>query len=1491
MIKALNTYIKNIIKYLILAFSLLFFVSITGANYDSFINNLKKSGIDADTINSSKTISRYTLTKLLNGVNCNDCINPSSNMIDKYTYTWRNNFSVGRDFWDINYLGWFYNWESYYYCVAYVWDNVWMRWYPEWTSPVCNWKFCGNRNVTVWEFLQVVLNIADQYVYDKYEANWKIIENWMNNLAPGSYPDQYLTNSEKSTIREYANQWLNWPLPNEEALQPYLKYCMFDLDSCDMQSFWKVGQWYWPVAELNILYDNDIVEFERFENGQTDWLVDWDYVLQVLYKLFEIIDCEFNYDYDCDKLINTDDNCPNDYNPSQTDTDGDGIWDVCDDDIDWDGVKNPVWIVDDLWNTIIWKRDEKLDNCPLVKNKNQKDSNKNWIWDACDWQDNNLWMYIKVNKMDNVAPANIDFEAITQWNIVWDVKWKFSDGATAIWNKVTHKFTQPWLYIAQAFAQWDMNNAIASTTVLVWKSISDNWAMQINASPSRNLATQISFNLDTKWNFDKFERSFGDWTKIEKRDNSEISKIFTTQWSYLVTVKWYKNSEIMAVASIVVWAWKNTFWAKMSVNELNPNIWDNITLSTNLNGIKESDIKNIARNFWDGNGVRTKTLSTHYNFSKIWKHVISQTITLNDWYTVQNYLTTYVRDKNIESSYAIQESVDSLVWSVWFSKNFTDTKFWSLPNILITLNKYKEWYVEKSYDNLNLWPKQNEFKYELWWIYYPKFSVFVNECINLETISTVVATQQDICFESMTEWKLSQFSCDMDSDWIPDICDDDIDGDWIKNLIWIIKYENLDCSITSENINWDIFLSHKNVCSLDNCPISANESQLDVNNNWFGDACDTIANEIVKKLNNGWNNNLSNNVDSDNDGVIDALDLCVNIPETYNWIQDVDGCPEIWLNNNCTVNNYKYYDYDFWNNWNWSGNWNWTWIGPIIPPCIWLNCNTCIWNIHNCFLITDDPIGPIPWCSWSNCTNSCTWNIQNCPSCNWDPLCELCMKNPDSCASRSGGIWPYSITARCEPDNTQYFRYNIYGNQFSFTNIFSWACPCRQCHWFVSDSNGVKSITWDFQVCNESCIIDPDWPDSPVPPCIWSGCTVCTWNVQNCYIIPNDPDDPIPGCSWSNCSNSCTWNVQNCPSCNWDPLCELCIQNPNVCASWSGGVWPYSVTARCEPDNLHYFRYNISGNNFSFSNIFQWSCPCKQCHWFVSDSNGVKSITWDFQVCNDSCNPMPNVCGWDPFCKECENNTGSLGSRSGGVAPYDLTLECDYNTWNPILYGRSGILNNTFCFANKIPWSCPCRQCRWRVTDSNWIQSSTTEFQVCTPWCNPTPPDPCEWNPFCEECEENPESCIDIPSWPGPNDVIVQCEPNLSYHRSGIDVSTFSLANKIPWDCPCRQCTWTVINWSGAVTSTWNFQVCNLSWCDPENPENPEIPVIPVVPPDINGTDVPIISAECLQCPCNYADFANTLNINDRVKAILWDDSISVIYNQSFPVYIWEFLN
>jgi hypothetical protein len=44
-----------------------------------------------------------------------------------------------------------------------------------------------------------------------------------------------------------------------------------------------------------------------------------------LYNVFEIVDCDFDDDYDCDGIPNAEDNCPNHYNPSQKDTDGNGI--------------------------------------------------------------------------------------------------------------------------------------------------------------------------------------------------------------------------------------------------------------------------------------------------------------------------------------------------------------------------------------------------------------------------------------------------------------------------------------------------------------------------------------------------------------------------------------------------------------------------------------------------------------------------------------------------------------------------------------------------------------------------------------------------------------------------------------------------------------------------------------------------------------------------------------------------------------------------------------------------------------------------------------------------------------------------------------------------------------------------------------------------------------------------------------------------------------
>ena len=86
-----------------------------------------------------------------------------------------------------------------------------------------------------------------------------------------------------------------------------------------------------------------------------------------------------------------DDNCPDAYNPDQSDSDYDGSGDACDDDIDGDGEQNATDVcpLDSMNYCSANDSDgdgyiEMDDNCPSVYNPDQFDMDWNGIGDACD---------------------------------------------------------------------------------------------------------------------------------------------------------------------------------------------------------------------------------------------------------------------------------------------------------------------------------------------------------------------------------------------------------------------------------------------------------------------------------------------------------------------------------------------------------------------------------------------------------------------------------------------------------------------------------------------------------------------------------------------------------------------------------------------------------------------------------------------------------------------------------------------------------------------------------------------------------------------------------------------------------------------------------------------------------------------------------------------------------------------------------------------------
>ncbi|MEI6673023.1 MAG: thrombospondin type 3 repeat-containing protein [bacterium] len=273
-----------------------------------------------------------------------------------------------------------------------------------------------------------MINILAKYSFKDITLNWKEVNTRINKLKTDSYEAKNFTSEDKKNIIEKSKTCdSTCALQNSNEVNLYLKYCMFNIVKCSMQEVGKIKQGYWPVAELNLLYHQNIINIDQNQRVNIDKNIDGKTVLETLFKLNGKISCTFNNDYDCDGITNKKDSCPNRYNPSQKDTDGDTIGDVCDNDIDNDTIKNPVGIVDEEGKIDIAKRTKNMDNCLFIVNTGQQDSNQNSIGDMCDAINNQMGIYISIDKIEGSAPLTVKFDAISTGNIN-EIDRDFGDG-------------------------------------------------------------------------------------------------------------------------------------------------------------------------------------------------------------------------------------------------------------------------------------------------------------------------------------------------------------------------------------------------------------------------------------------------------------------------------------------------------------------------------------------------------------------------------------------------------------------------------------------------------------------------------------------------------------------------------------------------------------------------------------------------------------------------------------------------------------------------------------------------------------------------------------------------------------------------------------------------------------------------------------------------------------------------------------------------------
>jgi hypothetical protein len=176
--------------------------------------------------------------------------------------------------------------------------------------------------------------------------------------------------------------------------------------------------------------------------------------------------------------------------------------------------------------------------------------------------------------------------------------------------------------------------------------------------------------------------------------------------------------------------------------------------------------------------------------------------------------------------------------------------------------------------------------------------------------------------------------------------------------------------------------------------------------------------------------------------------------------------------------------------------------------------------------------------------------------------------------------------------------------------------------------------------------------------------------------------------------------------------------------------------------------------------------------------------------------------------------------------------------------------NNPKCWnGEKDEWE-DCESCpddlEWQCEAKCWDWIVSEPYEQCDPKSK-------DWNVECTEtCQKKEVDCL---NW----DCNTICNKSIDKDCDGC------LDDKDP----CPELAWD---------PNWTYECC------PELPPGPPETLCP-------DWDCPLINPICNQCPCQFADYSNTLQKDDQVRARLRDKWFMVHYNYSQLVNIANFIN